>query len=121
MEKSRFHEDSNGTKWWLLNGYLHHEDGPALEYKDGTKYWYLNGGNHRVDGPACEYPNGVKHWYLNGKFLFVLPLKSQPFIFLEEFVNEEGKGQIKVLTQQGIEIWPNVPGLKELADNWEKK
>ena len=31
-----------GTKWWLLNGKLHREDGPAVEWTDGNKHWYLN-------------------------------------------------------------------------------
>jgi hypothetical protein len=33
----------NGTKHWSLNGNLHREDGPAVEYTDGTKFWFLNG------------------------------------------------------------------------------
>jgi len=37
----------NGTKnWWMntwcLNGSLHREDGPAVEFADGNKAWYLN-------------------------------------------------------------------------------
>jgi len=41
------------------------------EYKvivgdDGSKCWYLNGDLHREDGPAVEYANGDKYWYLNG-------------------------------------------------------
>ena len=45
-----------------------------IEYKvkvwaDGAKQWYLNGKLHREDGPAIEYTNGTKHWYLNGKYL----------------------------------------------------
>jgi hypothetical protein len=35
--------DNNGTKRWYLNGKLHREDGPAIEYADGNKGWYLNG------------------------------------------------------------------------------
>jgi hypothetical protein len=35
--------------------------------QDGTKMWYLNGELHREDGPAVEYPDGTKRWYLNGK------------------------------------------------------
>ena len=40
------------------------------EYKvrlwdDGTKYWCLDGQLHREDGPAIEYPDGVKRWFLN--------------------------------------------------------
>ena len=33
----------NGTKRWCLNGKLHREDGPAVEYSDGHKEWYLHG------------------------------------------------------------------------------
>ena len=36
-------------------------------YPDGTKMWYLNGQLHREDGPAIEYADGSKAWYLNGK------------------------------------------------------
>jgi hypothetical protein len=34
---------------------------------DGTKNWLLNGKLHREDGPAVEWFNGIKQWYLNGK------------------------------------------------------
>ena len=34
---------------------------------DGSKCWYLNGELHCEDGPAIEWPDGVKYWYLNGK------------------------------------------------------
>jgi len=33
----------NGNKSWYLNGKLHREDGPAIEYADGNKFWFLNG------------------------------------------------------------------------------
>ena len=56
-----------GDKHWYLNGLLHREDGPAVEWPDGTKSWYLNGKLHREDGPAVEWANGDKSWYLNGK------------------------------------------------------
>ena len=58
--------DENGTKYWYLNGKLHREDGPAIEYSDGDKHWFLNGKRHRTDGPAIEYYNGTKYWYING-------------------------------------------------------
>jgi hypothetical protein len=58
--------DNNGDKCWYLNGKLHREDGPAIEYANGDKYWYLNGKRHREDGPAVE-SNGSKFWYLNNK------------------------------------------------------
>jgi hypothetical protein len=59
----------NGTKYWYLNGKLHREDGPAIEYSNGNKSWCLNGKYHREDGPAVEWANGDKSWYLNGKYL----------------------------------------------------
>ena len=31
----------------------------------GTKLWYLDGKLHREDGPAIEFPDGYKEWYLN--------------------------------------------------------
>ena len=52
---------------WFLNGQLHREDGPAIEYAKGDKSWFLNGERHREDGPAIDYANGDKSWYLNGK------------------------------------------------------
>ena len=55
----------NRTEWWL-NGRIHREDGPAIEYSNGGKYWYLNGKRHREDGPAVELYDGIKFWYLNG-------------------------------------------------------
>ena len=57
----------NGNKYWYLNGQLHREDGPAIEYTCGTKSWYLDGKLHREDGPAKEFSCGAKKWYLNGK------------------------------------------------------
>ena len=57
----------NGDKYWCLNGKLHREDGPAIEWANGSKSWYLNGKRHREDGPAIEYDNGYKAWYLNDK------------------------------------------------------
>jgi len=57
----------NGNKEWYLNGKLHREDGPAVEWADGVKLWYLNDKLHREDGPAIERANGDKEWYLNGK------------------------------------------------------
>ena len=58
--------NKNGDKHWYLNGKLHREGGPAVEYIDGTKCWYLNGKLHREDGPAIEYANGGEEWYIHG-------------------------------------------------------
>ena len=42
-EKSVCNIDIYGDKFWRLNGKLHREDGPAIEYPNGHKFWYLNG------------------------------------------------------------------------------
>jgi len=61
--------NSGGDKEWYLNGKLHREDGPAIEYVDGDKEWWLNGQRHREDGPAIElyFYDIDKRWWLNGK------------------------------------------------------
>ena len=59
--------NSYGDKLWYVNGKLHREDGPAIEYASGSKQWYINGKLHREDGPAVEVIDGDKFWYLNGK------------------------------------------------------
>ena len=66
MIESNVKVKEDGTKEWYLNGKLHREDGPAIEYADGYKAWYLNGKRHREDGPAVEWPDGTQFWYLNG-------------------------------------------------------
>ena len=58
--------DYNGDKAWYLNGELHREDGPAIEWTDGSKFWFFNGKRHRGDGPAVEGVGGFKQWFLNG-------------------------------------------------------
>ena len=63
--KNGIHTDANGNKQWFLNGELHREDGPAIEYTSGTKVWYLNGERHREDGPAIESEDGTFEWFLN--------------------------------------------------------
>ena len=57
--------NEQGAKW-KLNGVLHREGGPAVEYPDGYRAWLLNGKLHREGGPAIEFPNGYQVWYLNG-------------------------------------------------------
>jgi len=60
-------EVNEAGTFWRLNGKLHREDGPAIEWSDGHKEWWLNGKRHREDGPAVEFADGAKFWYLNGK------------------------------------------------------
>jgi hypothetical protein len=58
---------SDGIKQWRLDGVLHREDGPAIEWGDGYEVWYQHGKYHRDNGPAVEYGNGDKFWYQHGK------------------------------------------------------
>ena len=34
---------------------------------NGDKFWYLNGKRHRVDGPAIIHANGDKFYFINGE------------------------------------------------------
>ena len=58
---------SNGSKYWLLDGEFHREDGPAIEHANGDKFWIREGKHHREDGPAIEWATGDKEWYLDGE------------------------------------------------------
>ena len=67
----------NESKYWRLNGKLHRENGPAVEFSNGPivkdaiggKKWYINGELHRENGPAIEWSNGEQEWYIDGKEL----------------------------------------------------
>ena len=67
MKEYRVKVNNKKTQWHNLEGELHREDGPAVEWADGTKSWWLNGHRHREDGPAIEYADGDKKWFLNGQ------------------------------------------------------
>lgn len=58
--------NANGTIEYRLNGMLHREDGPAVEWADGHKEWYEYGMLHRLDGPAIEWSSGNRTWFING-------------------------------------------------------
>jgi len=62
-------EWADGSKSWYIDGRLHREDGPAVEDANGAKGWYINDKLHREDGPAIEYADGTKYWYIKGKKL----------------------------------------------------
>ena len=51
---------------YRLNGKLHREDGPALEFANGDKEWWIDGKLHRLDGPAVEWVDGSKEWWIDG-------------------------------------------------------
>ena len=77
---------ANNTRYYL-DGLLHREDGPAIEWTDGTKEWYKNGLLHREDGPAKQCTNGYKSWYFNDKC----------YGTVDDFTNESWKRFIKTL------------------------
>ena len=45
-QKSICEINHNRVKMWHLNGKIHREDGPAVEWSDGIKYWWLNDKNY---------------------------------------------------------------------------
>ena len=90
----------DGSKSWRLNGKLHREDGPAVEYASGNKVWYLNDKLHREDGPAVEYASGGKEWYLNNKRVTEEEHKRMTSKVIEMTVGEISKAlgkQVKVV------------------------
>ena len=101
MSKSITYEvtvDQRATKW-KLNGKLHREDGPAIEYAEGNKWWYLNGKLHREDGPAVEYADGTKFWFIND-----VELSEQQFIRATQPAQELTVAQIEQLLGKRIKI-----------------
>jgi len=43
-------EIKNGNKIWInVDGEIHREDGPAVEFANGSKFWFLNGVNYSMN------------------------------------------------------------------------
>ena len=59
---------SGGYKWYL-NGMLHREDGPAIEWYNDEKEWYQNNRKHRINGPAVIDHYSGNEWWINGQEL----------------------------------------------------
>lgn len=57
----------DGYKAWFRDGFCHRADGPAVEHPDGTREWYRNGRKHREDGPAVKNAGGSQEWWLDGE------------------------------------------------------
>ena len=87
------HINVYGSKQWYLDGELHREGGPAIEWADGDKWWFLNGKQHREDGPARVWASGSKEWFLNDikvserdfKEVWECPLDRLPLYINTEF------------------------------------
>ena len=89
------------------------------EYPNGTKEWYKEGKLHRLDGPAVEFSRiGTNFWYLENKFYSLGKLSK--LINSSSFLGKE-KGRynlewLKFLTENGIEEFPIISGMKEYKD-----
>lgn len=62
--------DWSNKKKWYKNGILHRDNGPAIEYGRGPNkwcLWYENGLKHRDNGPAVICTNGYEKWYKDNK------------------------------------------------------
>lgn len=56
-----------GDIFHLEDGFLHNEDGPSIEYANGTKWWMLNGKLHRDNGPAIIDKKEIVGYWINGE------------------------------------------------------
>lgn len=56
----------NGNKYWRYKGYIHRENGPAIEWSNKYKAWYKHGKCHREDGPAVIFDSGNIEYWLHG-------------------------------------------------------
>lgn len=88
LSNNKYHKriDDHFNKFWYLNGNLHREDVPAVEYVDGYKSWYIDGKRHRTDGPAIERVDGSKCWCLQG-FYFTEQEWQDKVLFDEVKIN----------------------------------
>ena len=87
-----------------------------VKWANGTKSWWLNGKYHRVDGPAIERADGRKQWFLNNLWIFTLEPIGEYLIIedgLPSTMEWLGKpvSTLKVLTAEGIQFIPNLPGV----------
>ena len=71
MTNSICKTDDRGNKFWYNDkGEFHREgDLPAVEFSNGTKYWVLNGCLHRENGPAVEHADGRCEWWVDGELV----------------------------------------------------
>jgi len=127
--------ESQGNKWWYLNGKRHREvewkkelDKPICTTdKDGNKYWYNKEGKyHREDGPAIEWADGSNAWYINNK----LHREDGPaieytnykvwYLNNKHYTEEEWKKELNKpkceIDKDGIKEWRNKEGKSHRTD-----
>jgi hypothetical protein len=108
----------DGAKKWYKEGKLHRLDGPAVEYSNGRKYWYKEGKRHREDGPAIEYSNGTREWWIYDieYTLYYFNLLYKNSIYLGKERGRYNLEWLKFLTENEIQEFPIIPGMKEYKD-----
>jgi hypothetical protein len=79
--------------------------------------WYKKGFVHREDGPAVEWINGLRLWCLNGKEIYWCS-NLKDYIVVEQGIPQSqikwlGKRitNIKILTENGFIYIPDLPGI----------
>lgn len=63
-KKNGKYEKDDGI-YWYVNGKLHREDGPAIEWKDGSQGWFVEGKCHCETGPAIQNADGKNQWFIH--------------------------------------------------------
>jgi hypothetical protein len=58
---------------WRVDGRLHRNDGPAVQWADGMLEWRQNGKQHRLDGPAIMFADGSAMWWIDDHLVDVEP------------------------------------------------
>lgn len=56
-----------------MDGRLHRNDGPAVQWADGMLEWRQNGKQHRLDGPAIMFADGSAMWWIDDHLVDVEP------------------------------------------------
>lgn len=52
------------------DGFLHRQDGPAIEFPNKSCVWFLNGKRHNENGPAVKEKNNYKEYHYNNIWYF---------------------------------------------------
>lgn len=105
--------ETPSQKEWYINGVLHRDNGPAIEMNDGTKKWFQNGLLHRENGPAVHYDNKKYFSYYNKGELHridgpaVFTYYSQEWWFLGKFYNEKEHKKMNLLVNKFIKKLKN--------------
>lgn len=86
---------------YYINGKIHRENGPAIEWSDGSKYWYIEGNLHRDKKPAVIQMNGLCEWWENGNFVYKKII--HPTSVQELIDNENQVEQIKEIALYGFD------------------